>query len=99
MASAKQNNDFLNEIQTAAAENPEFKAQLLANPKAAIEELTKLKVPDNIEIAVLQDTPELLNIVLPYKSDELSEVELENISGGVIPGGCSNCPCFLRNIH
>jgi len=97
MISTEQNLEFIKEIQTAVAENDEFKKSLLENPKAALEELLKLQLPENLEVVVHQDTPEKLNIVLPYCSDELSDDELDKISGGVIPGGCMNCPCFLRH--
>jgi hypothetical protein len=65
-----------------AAENPEFKEKLINNPKEVVEKRLNYKLPENFEIAVHEDTPMKLNIVLPLDSAELSEVELAAVSGG-----------------
>jgi len=81
--------EFLAKILKAASENPEFKEKLLQNPKAVIETMANFQLPDDFEIIVHQDTPTKLNIVLPVTSDELSEVELSAVAGGVCWTDCS----------
>lgn len=81
--------EFLSNIIKRSSEDPEFKAQFLQNPKGVIEDLANFEFPADFEIAVHEDTPSKLNIVLPGTSDELSEVDLSAVSGGV----CWNHTC------
>lgn len=81
--------EFLSKILRYAAERPEFKEKLLKNPKAVVEKMANFNFPDDFEVAVYEDTPTKLNIVLPNTSDELSEVELSAVSGGVCWTHCS----------
>jgi len=75
--------EFLAKIIKLASENPEFKQKLVENPKEVFEKIVDFKFPEDFEIAVHQDTQRTLNIVLPDTTDELSEVELAAVSGGV----------------
>ena len=67
-----------------------FKRELLTNPKAVIARETGQKLPDSVEIEVVEQTPEKLYVVLPLKvetkstpsDDELSEEDLEAVAGG-----------------
>lgn len=70
-------NKLLNDVNT----DPELKKRFIQNPKSVIEEKLNYKLPDNIEFAVHEDTPNKLNIVLPLKSEQLSELELLAVSG------------------
>ncbi|MEK3882321.1 NHLP leader peptide family RiPP precursor [Paenibacillus sp. PL2-23] len=45
----------------------EFKAKLLADPKGAIEEAFGVKVPDEINLKVLEETNDTFYLVLPQK--------------------------------
>jgi hypothetical protein len=79
-----------NKIITKARENPQFKQQLLTNPKQVFEQELGQQLPNDIEVEVLQQTPHKLYIVLPMSIDELaqaylSEEELEAVSGGTNP--------------
>jgi hypothetical protein len=70
-----------------AKEDPAFKQLLLTNPKAAIEREIGQSLPSGLEIEVVQQTPNKLYMVLPLEKDqiqtqELSERELESVSGG-----------------
>lgn len=61
-----------------------FARELRRNPKAAIEqELGKL--PDGIQIEVVEESPTKLYLVLPTKpskTGELSDAELDKVAGG-----------------
>lgn len=75
---------FLREIIDKAAKSPEFRADFMANPKNIIEEKLRFKLPENMEIVVLEDSPDKIHIVLPSPPrEELSEIELAAVSGGI----------------
>ena len=86
----KQKEESLEGIIRAAMESPKFREKLLADPKAVLESQFKFKFPDSIEVVVHEDAPNKLNIVLPVATNELSELELSAVSGGVC---WDNCDC------
>jgi len=65
-----------------------FRERLIANPKGAIEQELGRKLPEDLEVRVLEETPNTLYLVLPTggttrrSSDELSDVELDTVAGG-----------------
>ena len=70
-----------------AIKDEAFRKNLLENPKAAIEEETGIKLPESINLKVLEENPLTFYLILPPKinsetEDELSEAELEMVSGG-----------------
>ncbi len=72
-----------------ALEDEVFKRQLMSNPKATIEKEMGEKLPEGLEIEVLEQQPEKLYLVLPLNikleessSDDLSDEELEAVAGG-----------------
>jgi hypothetical protein len=70
-----------------AMKDESFRKQLIENPGAAIEAETGMKIPDNIQIKVLEEGPQTVYIVLPQlpiqnNEMELSEAELESVAGG-----------------
>lgn len=66
-----------------AARDPEFRRQLLADPRSAIETELGYRLPESVEIRAVEETPNLVYLVLPAQdTDELSEVQLEALSGG-----------------
>lgn len=69
-----------------AKEDPEFKQQLLTNAKVVFEQELGQKLPEKFEIQALQQSTQKLYILLPMSRDEvppeLSEAELEAVSGG-----------------
>ena len=76
--------NFLQRIAVKAAESPEFRANFMANPKSMMEEKLKFKLPENMEVVVLEDSPDKIHIVLPSpREEELSEIELAAVSGGI----------------
>jgi hypothetical protein len=78
-----------------AMKDETFRKNLLENPKAAIEAETGIKLPESINLKVVEENPSTFYLVLPPKinpetEDELSEAELEMVSGGY--GDCTNNP-------
>jgi len=76
-----------------------FKASLLLTPKQAIATSTGVKLPDNLNVRVYEDTSTVKHLVLPTNpaNDELNDVQLETIAGGrsKIPLPPRTPPCLF----
>ena len=64
-----------------------LRQRLLADPRAALEEELGTRLPENIEVRVVEETAETIYLVLPSASrvgqgGELSDEALESVSGG-----------------
>ena len=73
-----------------------LRQRLLADPKAALEEELGTRLPDNIEVRVVEETAETIYLVLPSASPvvegvELSDQELEEVAGGGSSAGSGAC--------
>jgi hypothetical protein len=67
---------------TRAWKDQSFRAELIANPKAIIEQEIGSKLPDELEITVLEETEDTIYMVLPCNPYEgLSEEELQATLG------------------
>ena len=64
-----------------AGENDEFRAQLLADPKSAIESEFGVAVPEGFNLNVYEESPASAHIVLP-PNPSLSTKELVAAAGG-----------------
>lgn len=64
-----------------AAADEAFRARLLSDPKAAIEEELGLTIPPGFTVEVHEDAPGACHLVLP-PSAALGEAELEQAAGG-----------------
>ena len=62
----------------------EFKARLLADPKAAMKEVG-MDVPEGMEVEVVESTQEKAYLVIPAKPGpgELSDEDLDKVAGGI----------------
>ena len=71
-----------------SVEDEEFRRRLLAGPKATVEEELGTKLPDWLDVMVVEETAETIYLVLPSAGSpeavggELSDRELETVSGG-----------------
>src|SRR5687767_6919971 len=77
------------EIVAKALKDEAFRARLLKDAKAAIKKDFGLEFPEGVKIQVHEDTPTVLNLVLPaplnVSTDRaLSDEELAQVSGGVL---------------
>ena len=69
-------------ILNRAAEDGEFRASLIADPKAAIASEIGTTVPDGFDVVVHEDSATTAHLVLP-PSPKLTEAELETAAGGL----------------
>ncbi len=65
-----------------ATVDEEFRARLLAEPKAAIEEELGVKIPDGFTVEVHEDVEDTSHLVLPPPAS-LGESELSRAAGGL----------------
>lgn len=67
-----------------AQQDSAFRAELLANPAAAISRQLGLDLPSDLKITVVEENPRSLYLVLPAQSAsaELSDQELAGIAAG-----------------
>ena len=64
-----------------AAEDAEFRARLVADPKAALTDEFGVELPDNFAISVHEDSSTHVNLVLPQTA-QLDPAVLEEVSAG-----------------
>jgi hypothetical protein len=80
-----------------------FRQRLLADPRAVIEQELGSRLPESIEVRVVEETADTIYLVLPSASPlgqggELSDQELEAVAGGasaecgVITDDPGECP-------
>jgi Nitrile hydratase, alpha chain len=68
-------------------EDEDFRQRLLDDPKGAIEQELGSRLPESIEVRVVEESADTIYLVLPSVSPlgqgvELSDQELEAVSGG-----------------
>ncbi len=68
------------QILTKAAEDDDFCARLIDDPKAVISVETGTAIPDGFDIVVHEDSATTAHLVLP-PSPALMEAELETVAG------------------
>jgi len=75
--------------------DPDFKRQLLANPKAAIEQEFGIELPADLEVTAVEDTPDHLHLVVPVNRTGLTEERLGTDEAVAHCGGgaCQSCNC------
>jgi hypothetical protein len=89
-------------------EDDAFRQQLLADPKAAVEQELGTRLPEEVRVVTVEETADTIYLVLPStpmagrEVGALSEQELESVAGGMesswsytcITSGCGvNDPC------
>ena len=70
-----------------AAEDAEFRARLVADPKAALNEEFGISLPDSLALSVYEDSSTHVNLVLP-PTGPLDPAVLQQVSGGGGPPTC-----------
>lgn len=74
---------FEQDVRIKAASDPGFRSRLLADPRGAIKEAYGVDLPDAIELRVVEETPTTFYLVLPGKTDELTDEQLAQAAGGL----------------
>ncbi|MCY3940786.1 MAG: NHLP leader peptide family RiPP precursor [Gammaproteobacteria bacterium] len=74
--------EMRNHLTDMAVENPDFRRQLIADPKGVIHQEFGIDVPDNIEIKVHESDMRTVHLALP-PDPVLDEEQLQAISAGL----------------
>jgi len=86
-----ENNAFAKVIAKAWGDEA-FRAQLLADPTAALA-AEGVDAPAGKTFAVVEDTDDVVHVVLPARPTELSDVELDSVAAGFSTIGFSTHLC------
>ncbi len=84
------NQEIWAQVIARAWADADFKARLLANPNAAIEEETGIELPAGLKLRIIEESAEETVLVLPKVGAELTDDVLEAVSGGE---GLGQGPC------
>ena len=78
---AEEKTNKIAQLMTKAATDESFKTQLIENPMEILK-AEGIVPPAGLEIKVLENTDKLFHLVLPAKTTELSDEDLDAVSGG-----------------
>src|SRR5438445_195294 len=72
-----------------ASKDANYRKALLQNPKRVLEAQMQQKIPDNVQVKVVEETPNTVYLIAPYvaAAGELSDSDLERVAGGNKKGG------------
>ena len=79
------------QIAKRAMADSDYKEELTKDPKKMLESSLGIKLPENMNVHVHEETQNDIHIVIPHhgqdgrQSEELSAEELEGVSGGWLP--------------
>jgi hypothetical protein len=71
-----------------ALKDPVFRQALLSNPRAVLEQEYQIHLAEEVTIRVLEEPPNTFTLVVPAREEallELSDADLEDVSGGACP--------------
>jgi len=74
----------MGKLVSKAWSDPSFKQRLISDAAGVMRE-NGIPVPDGIAIRVHEDSASVRNIVLPMRTDKLSEEQLDMVAGGGDP--------------
>ena len=81
MTEAKNQEELRAELVAKAAADEDFRARLVADPKAAIKEALGFELPESVAVHVHEETATKAHVVLP-PNPQLTDADLEAISAG-----------------
>ena len=81
----KSPNEMRTKIVNKAAEDADFRAKLLSDPKAAVEQELGVTIPASVSIKVHEESTATAHLVLPPGS-KLNEGDLRAVAGGTAVG-------------
>lgn len=65
------------------ATDPDFRAALLADPRAAVSGLIGVDIPAAVQITVHEESLTDVHLVVPADSDVVADNDLELVAGGI----------------
>jgi hypothetical protein len=71
----------LNGVLSKAQKDADFRKKLVSDPRGVLR-AAGLKIPDSMQVKVVEDSANSRTLVLPPPAGELSEAELEAVAGG-----------------
>jgi hypothetical protein len=69
-------------IRERAEADPAFRAELLANPRKALEAELGVQIPQDVSVNVHEESMSEVHLVLPVSQEDLSDADLELVAGG-----------------
>jgi hypothetical protein len=80
----RKTNPLAAKVYERAWQDGAFKKRLMTEPRQAFVEATGVTPPASFKLIAHEDTPQVLNVVIPYATGqgELSDADLENVAGG-----------------
>ena len=78
-------NSLLEKLKAKAAEDADFRKQLIADPRSVLAETFGITVPDGFKVVVHEDDTRTAHLVLPA-FPELTDAQLQQAAGG---GDCA----------
>ena len=84
--------EVLREVRERAESDPAFRAQLLADPSAAMSDLLGMPVPDAVRFTVHEESPTDIHLVIPAVNS-LDDADLELVTGGDWVSDHTSCSC------
>ena len=85
----------LGQVIAQAWSDDSYKQQLLADP-ASVLAAEGLTVPAGKQVRIVEDTGDVVHVVLPAKPVELSDEQLDQAAGGAFDGPKA-CGCFCNS--
>jgi hypothetical protein len=81
-------------VRERLATDPDFRAQLLADPRGTLSDISGVQIPEFITVTVHEESLTEVHLVIPAAvGDEIAEEDLELVAGG---GTCwDNCGCSM----
>lgn len=74
--------EFERDVIARARADAAFRAELLADPRAAIKKAYGVHLPPAIDLRVVEETPSVFYLVLPLQGEELTDEQLAAVAGG-----------------
>ena len=72
---------MLEKLKRKAAEDADFRKQLIGDPRSALAETFGITVPDDFKVVVHEDDTRTAHLVLPA-STQLTDAQLQKAAGG-----------------
>jgi hypothetical protein len=83
-----------------AANNPEYRAALLENPKEMLGRQLGRELPDWLNVKAVEETADTIYVVVPHvpqEGEELADGDLEQIAGGKSDDSDSSSTSYTCN--